>query len=147
MNESIIYDDAQRHLPAVEHAGLDAGQADVHTAFFLAWLIDRDFVSATFRTAHRELLKQHRSGDRSAIDIYRAVGRRLSSDMLSDEGNAFAQAYYQSATGQYLQDYAELLVGDLPSDYHVTFSGENRELIQRRIDDRYAVWRASHLRA
>lgn len=146
LNDVIIYDDAERHLQAVQHAGLDPSQADVHTAFFLGWLIDRDFISAALREGHGDVLREYQTREKTALDIYRLLGQRLDSSMLSDEGNAFAQAYYSPSHDQYLRDYAELLVRDLPSDYHVQYTWDNYGVIQKRIDDRYSVWRASHMR-
>src|SRR6185436_6550610 len=61
-------------------------------------------------------------------------------DMLSEEGNGFAQYYFDFERGQYLRDYGELLAKGLPTMYHVADSWANYERLKARIDKRYREW-------
>jgi hypothetical protein len=141
MNNPVVYDKAKYHRESVELAGLDEVQAEVHTAFFLGWLIDNNLISDEMRDECGELLAEYKSRKKTAIDVYGWWDCCLVDDMLSDEGNAFAQAYFDFTNGQYLTDYADLLVQDLPSEFHVPYTWENYEIIRRQIDRRYSDWR------
>jgi len=140
MNNPVVYDKAKYHRESVELAGLDEEQAGVHTAFFLGWLIDNDLVSDEMRDECGELLADYKSRKKTAIDVYGWWDCCLIDDMLSAEGNAFAQAYFDFKNGQYLTDYGELLVRDLPSEFHVPYTWENYEIIRLQIDRRYTDW-------
>jgi hypothetical protein len=143
MNDPVVYDKAKYHRESVELAGLDEVQAEVHTAYFLGWLIDNDLLSDEMRNECAELLADYKSRKKTAIDVYGWWDCCLVDDMLSDDGNAFAQFYFDFENGQYLADYADLLVQDLPSEFHVPYTWENYEIIRLQIDRRYAEWRQS----
>ena len=70
----------------------------------------------------------------------------LTSDQLTEEGNAFAASYVALGVGPYLNDYADVLARDLPTEYHVADTWENYDLLARRIDERFAAWRAAQTR-
>jgi hypothetical protein len=140
MNQPVVYDKAKYHSKTVLDAGLDDVQAEVHTAFFLGWLIDNDLMSDEFNGECPELIAQYKSRETTALEVYEWWDCCLIDDMLSDTGNAFAQHYFDFQRGQYLAEYAELLVCDLPTAYHVPYSWDNYELIRRRIDQRFHEW-------
>ncbi|MGH7457354.1 MAG: hypothetical protein ACRENG_38750, partial [bacterium] len=73
--------------------------------------------------------------------LYRAVGGVLSEDMLTAEGNAFTQQYFDFDNGQYLDDYDELLAEHLPSFFHVAETWENYDILAKRIDERFTAWK------
>jgi len=75
--------------------------------------------------------------------VYEWWDRCLISDMLSDEGNAFAQAYLDFERGEYLRDYAQVLQRDLPSEFHVAYTEQNYQSMRAVIDARYAGWKAN----
>lgn len=143
MNDPVVYDKAKYHRESVELAGLDEVQAEVHTAYFLGWLIDTDLLSDEMRDECAELIADYKSRKKTAIDVYGWWDCCLVDDMLSDDGNAFAQSYFDFTNGQYLADYADLLVQDLPSEFHVPYTWENYDIIRLQIDRRYAKWRES----
>jgi len=143
MNQPTVYDKAKYHYESVEKAGLDEAQAGVHTAFFLGWLLDNDLMSSDFASESSELISQYKSGDKTALDLYSWWGGCLIDDMLSDEGNQFAMHYFDFSNGQYMNDYIDLLVVDLPSEFHVEFNRGNREIISLQIDRRFEDWKTS----
>ena len=63
--------------------------------------------------------------------------------MLSDEGNAFAQDYFDFSVGKYIDDYAESLIRKLPSEFHVPYTWENQKKINHQISKRYSDWKRS----
>ena len=143
MNQPIVYDKAKYHYESVEQAGLDEIQAEVHTAFFLAWLLDNDLMSSEFLGECPDLIAQYKAGEKTALDVYSWWDCCLIDDMLSDEGNAFAMHYFDFENGRYMNDYIDLLVVDLPSEFHVEFNQANYEVISSQIDRRFKDWKAS----
>lgn len=136
----IIYDKASFHHETVVDAGLDDVQTEVHSAFFLGWLIDNDLTSDEFNRECPELVAQYKSREINAIKVYEWWDCCLVDDMLSETGNAFALHYFDFDRGQYLADYTEFLVGGLPSEFHVPYSWDNYEIIRKRIDQRFHEW-------
>ena len=65
----------------------------------------------------------------------------LAGEMISDEGNAFGQEYFDFSKGQYISDYVELLQGSLPSEFHVIYDDANYSVLKNRIDERYREWK------
>jgi hypothetical protein len=60
---------------------------------------------------------------------------------LNDEGNAFAQAYFDFEKGAYLSDYDRVLTGGLPSQYHVADTWGNFDALRPVLDKRLEEWR------
>ena len=141
MDSPVVYDKGKYHDETVQGLALPEEQASVHTAFFLGWLMDRGLIGGEFAEDFGEPIAGYLNRTITAVAAYEAWDRCLLSDMLSDEGNAFAQAYFDFEKGQYLADYGELLVEELPSEYHVEYSWENQHLMNSRIDARYAAWK------
>jgi hypothetical protein len=137
----VIYDKAKFHAATVAAAGLGPEQAYVHTAMFLGWLIDHDLVSRELLDTAAQPVAQFKRREITPVQVYEWWDGCLLDEMLDDEGNAFASAYFDFDKGQYLDDYRELLVRELPSEFHVPFTWENYRTIAKRIDERYDRWR------
>jgi hypothetical protein len=145
VTDLVVYDKAKWHYGADNWPGdLDADQAFVHTGLFIGWLAERQLLSDEMTEDCPELGSAVAAG-LSGTQIYRMMDGVLTSEDLSDEGNAFAAAYFDFEGGMYLSDYHRLLVGDLPTQYHVADTRENYELLRSRIDERFAQWRAGTL--
>jgi len=71
----------------------------------------------------------------------------LAGEDLSDEGNAFAEVYFNFERGTYLQDYEKLLGAGLPTLYHVADSWENYAILRTCIDQRFAEWKSGVLKS
>ena len=138
---SFVYDKAKYHDETIEEFGLPEEHAANHTVFFLRWLIERRLMSALFETDGADLVRAFRAGEASSHALYDWWDRCLIDDMLSDEGNAFAQSYFDFERGGYLKDYARTLQRDLPSEFHVPFTEQNYQAIRAVIDQRYDDWR------
>jgi hypothetical protein len=139
----VVYDKAKYHDDTIQELGLPEEHAANHTVFFLRWLIEHSLMSEVFETEGAQVLAAFRTGDASIHQLYDWWDRSLVDDMLSDEGNAFAQTYFDFEQGQYLKDYAHILQRTLPSEFHVSYTEENYQAIRVVIDRRYLEWRSA----
>ena len=133
----VVYDKGKYHDESVADAGLPEQHAVHHIVYFLRWLIEHDLVSDEFSAG--DALPAYHAGERDIIWLFEWWDRVLASDMLSEPGNAFARSYFDYDRGQYLADYEEVLVGTLPSVFHVEYGEDNYRRLAERIDER---WRA-----
>lgn len=98
-------DDLDRHLPAA--GSID--RAAVPLGMYLAWCGNLHLLSATFQQTHELALTRLRYRDLSPAEFLTAcTGGHLDAEDLSDEGRAFAQAYYPD----YLADFRDAFGGD-----------------------------------
>jgi hypothetical protein len=135
-----VYDKAEYHSDIDFPKGLPRKQAFVHTGMFVGWLIEHDMIAKDFLEETQGFKERKITG----AQVYKAWDGCLISDMLTDEGNAFAKYYYAGADGLgglYFEDYKAALVGDLPSLYHVKDTWENYDVIKKKIDQRYETWK------
>ena len=140
MSRPVVYDKAKYHYGGDWSAGLPDEQAFVHTGLYLGWIIDRELHSPLM-AEDEELIARFRARQITGPEVYEAWDGCLVDDMLSDEGNAFSQHYFDFARGRFLSDYEELLVDGRPSLYHVPNTWENYDRLKERIDRRYADWK------
>lgn len=133
-----IYDNARNHFLGNFPETLPIEQAYVHIGMYLGWIIENDLYSEFFE-------------DEAGTSIFRFKRREISCTILSElwdgylghelfdrTGNMFTYYYYGG--GLYRRDYEKMLVGKLPSLYHVNDSWENYEKMVAQIDQRYAEW-------
>ena len=140
MNQPIVYDKAKYHLESVHELGLPDSHASNHTAFFFSWLIKHNMLNAEFEGHGSKILEKYRADKTSIHKVYEFFDCCLVSDMLTDEGNAFTQAYFDFEHGQYLHDLYGRLKKDLPSEFMIEYTLENERLIHSLIDRRYQAW-------
>jgi hypothetical protein len=141
MTEPYVYDKAKYHYGGSYPDDLPIEQAFVHTGMFLGWLIDNDLYSEEFKEDMEGYIAAFKAREMTGAKIYEERDGALVDDMLNEEGNAFAQAYFDFEKGKYLDDYDELLVQDLPSLFNVEDTWDNYTFIANRISDRYAEWK------
>ena len=142
MSGPIVYDKAKWHSDGDYPADLPQRNAFNHTGFFLGWLIDNDLLDAEITDEFPDAIEAFRRRDTTGPALYRSFDGALDEYMLNDEGNAFAQCYFDFDTGQYLNDYDEILSSGLPTMYHVDDTWENYDKLKQRIDQRFNEWRA-----
>ena len=139
-----VYDKAKYHSDIDFPKGLPRKQAFVHTGMFVGWLIEHDMIAKDFLEETQGFKERKITG----AQVYEAWDGCLTSQALTDEGNAFAKYYYAGADGlggPYFEDYEAALVGDLPSLYHVKDTWENYDVIKKKIDQRYEAWKKQAL--
>jgi hypothetical protein len=131
------YDKAKWHYEGDYPKSLNWKQAFVHTGMFVGWLHDHGMVTDEF-LAMGSVGRRFKQRQITGAQVYEIWGGCLLSDQLTEQGNEFAHFYYK---GKFGDDYQALLVGSLPSFYHVKDTWQNYETIKRRIDERYAAWK------
>jgi hypothetical protein len=141
MNQPKAYDKSKWHDEAVAKFGLPQEHASHHIVFFFRWCIEHEFVSDWLRTELPEDYAAVREGRLSALDYFEKLDRCLIDDMLTDECNAFAAAYFDYERGRYIEDMIGTLKGSLPSEYHIPFNDDTYGRIKQVIDGRYAAWK------
>ena len=135
------YDKAKYHYETVQEEGLPDAHAANHAMYFMRWLIERDMMSEFFCNEGKEPLAGFRRGEWTIHQVYGWWDEVLAGDMLSDEGNAFAIAYFDFDKGVYLKDYEETLLGKYESTWHIPFTEENYRKFKTVIDRRYEEWK------
>jgi hypothetical protein len=135
-----VYDKAEYHYDGDFPKGLPRKHAFVHTGMFVGWLIEHDMIAPDFLEETQRFKERKKTG----AQVYKAWDGSLTSDVLTDEGNAFAKYYYGGADGNggpYFDDYEATLTVGLPGLYHVKDTWENYDTIKQKIDLRYEAWK------
>ena len=128
----VKYDDAEYHgEPAIE-AGQPAEHGATHIGLFLSWLVRHDLHDPEL--FDEQDLADVRAGTMPGSDLLGLVDGKLLSDMLTDEGIAFADARY----GPYLAAYGELFA-ERP-DYSIEDDATAEALVHPLLDGMYADW-------
>jgi hypothetical protein len=70
-----------------------------------------------------------------------ACDGKFTDEDLNEEGNAFAEDYFDFDRGQYLADYQATLGADLPDLYYVKDSWDNFDRLRPVLDRRFAEWK------
>jgi hypothetical protein len=143
--EQEAYDKAKWHYGGDFPEELDDIQGFVHTGMFFGWLLERNLVAEWTIREIEGVVEDFRAGRATGVDLYESFDGCLFPEMLTDEGRAFADAYYRPEQF-FLGDYEAVLGGDLPTLYHVLDTRENYELLRDRLDLRFIQWRRGHLR-
>ena len=141
MAEQIVYDKAKYHYDGDFPADLEIEQGFVHTGMFLGWIIEHDLYSEWFGKELAGYVAACKAREMTGAKVFEACDGVFMEDMLSEEGNRFAQYYFDFERGKYLSDYGELLGQGLPTIYHVSDSWANYERLRARIDKRYGEWK------
>jgi hypothetical protein len=141
MDNPHVYDKAKYHYESVEGFGLPAEHASNHTVPMLRWLIENDLMSTMFKQDGEQALTAFADGSSSIHKVYEWWDCCLISDMLSEQGNAFAMQYFDFERGKYISDYKTTLQGSLPSEFHVQYTEENYSKLKAVIDRRYSEWK------
>ena len=137
------YDDASWHYEGDFPRDMPIEAGGTHIGMFLAWALLSGLSGELHLVDLPEELEQLRSRTVTTGAFFmKACDGKLTEEDMNDEGNAFAQNYFEAQTGQYLYDYENTLGGDLPDLYHVADTWENFERIKPLLDQRFGEWRA-----
>jgi hypothetical protein len=136
------YDDASWHYGGDFPKDLPIEAGATHTGMFVAWAFLSGLAGEFHLNESPALLEKLRSRSITPGQFFLdACDGKFTDDDLSDEGNAFAQAYFAFEHGSYIRDYDQVLVGSLPSQYHVPDTWENFEKLRPILDKRLEEWR------
>jgi hypothetical protein len=141
------YDDASWHYGGDFPADLPDEAGATHSGMFVTWALltglSGDIHITDFPDDIPKL--QLRSITPGAFFLSASDGKFTEED-LSNEGNDFAESYFNFESGNYLADYEETLGQDLPegrdSLYHIADTWENFDKLKPVLDRRLAEWRA-----
>lgn len=138
----VKYDDASWHYGGDFPDDLPDEAGATHTGMFVAWAL----LSGLAGELHvddfaedLEVLKRREIAP--GAYFLRCCDGKFTDEDLNDEGNAFAAAYFEFETGQYLADYERTLAGELPTTYHVADTWENFDQLRPILDQRLREWR------
>ena len=137
------YEDVSWHNGAEDYPkDLPPAAAGTHTGMFMAWALMSGLASSELGGAAGEL--QARRITPGAFFVGQCDGKFTDED-LNDEGNAFAQVYFDPEGAQYLNDYDAVLCNGLQTAYHVPDTWASFERLRPRLDRRLVEWRRGEL--
>ncbi|MNJ57646.1 hypothetical protein D3C77_532440 [compost metagenome] len=132
-----VYDKAKYHYNGDFPEELSHDQAYVHIGFFLGWLIERNLCSTEFLNKYTEHIAAFKARDLLCSQLCKKTAGVLASDMLNEEGNAFAEKGYES----YVSDYLYFVDHeDAESTYDVEDNWEHYEMVRDELDISYEMW-------
>ncbi|MGO8933516.1 MAG: hypothetical protein ACLPLZ_08095 [Terracidiphilus sp.] len=137
------YDDASWHYGGNFPKDLPATAGATHTGMFVAWALLSGFAGDIYiRDFPNEIPKLLSRSVTPGEFFLESCDGKFTDDDLSDEGNEFAQAYFDFQKGKYLADYELTLGAGLADLYHVRDTWENFDRLKPVLDRRHAEWRA-----
>ncbi len=134
------YDRADWHYGGDYPPDLPPENGGTHIGMFLAWVVNNNLESDLhheYAESSLNAVKNHEMTGREFLEI--ECDEKFSDVDLSDEGNAFADYYYES--NLYITDYEKALAMELPSLYHVENTWDNYDKIAKLIDQKYEQWK------
>jgi tripartite-type tricarboxylate transporter receptor subunit TctC len=139
----VKYEDASWHSGADDFPKeLPAQAAATHSGMFLAWAL----LGGLGSTLHAGDLARLRSRQVTpGAFFYHDCDGKLTDEDLSEEGNAFAKAYFDPESARYLRDYDAMLCEGLQTAYHVRDTWQNFDKLKPRLDRRLDEWRRGAL--
>ena len=145
-NDAMKYDDASWHVSEDDSGEVNPFAGATHIGMFLAWAASRNLLGALHTEEFPTDLEQLRSRSFTpgAWFMENCDGKFTNED-LNEEGNFFAQSYYESTkegmTPAYFQDYADTF-RDLDIEmYQVPDTWETFDRIAPVIDSNFNEWK------
>ena len=138
------YDDASWHHGSDNFPPeLPDSAGATHTGIFVAWALLSGLGSEIHTLELPEGLAalKSRTITPGAFFLKFCDGKFTDED-LNDQGNAFAAAYFDFESGNYLDDYDESLGSEADSLYHVPDTWQSYDTISQVIGRRFSEWQA-----
>lgn len=139
------YDDASWHYGGDFPKDLPHEAGATHIGMFLAWMLLNGFASDELAEDSAEDIAAVRSRLITGAEfLMKVLDEKLTDQDFSDEGNAFANAYYQGEDddSRYVDDYFETFEVDETSLYGVPDTWKNYDKISMRMSERFTAWNA-----
>jgi hypothetical protein len=141
------YDDASWHYGGDFPDDLPEEAAATHIGMFLAWAITNDLAGELHLGDSQDSIQKVKNRSMTGREfLLKECDEKFTDEDLNEEGNLFAQYYYEGEDdhyGKYLADYEETLLSGLPSMYHVDDTWENFDKIESPISKSYQEWKAT----
>lgn len=139
----MTYDDASWHSGGEFPADLPASAGATHTGMFVAWAV----LSGLGGPLHAEDAFQLAArSDTPGAWFLSACDGKFTDEDLTDDGNAFTQAYFDFDEGNYLDDYEAAVGQGTPPGpqglYYVEDSWDTFDRLAPVLDRRFDEWRA-----
>ena len=137
------YEDASWHSGGDFPSDLPPEAAATHTGMFVAWAL----LSGLAGEIHVEDLEEDfpalkaRSITPGAY-FFQVCDGKFTDEDLNDEGNAFAESYFDPEKGKYLSDYEKVLADDVPGLYYVEDTWANYDRLAPTLERRFKEWKA-----
>src|SRR5262245_9153966 len=128
----MAYDKADWHSGGEYPEELPPENGGTHVGMFLAWALLRGLEGDLHREGSADGLDAVRTRAMTGRDfVFERCDGAFTDEDLSDEGNAFASAYYNSEDEEwgYMIDYGTVFESDGPTVYHVADTWENFDRI------------------
>jgi hypothetical protein len=137
----LILDKAKYHLQGDFPAEISKENAYSLGGMFLGWCAENNLTSDSLKEDFPKEIDDFLTHTGQVNDLYRICGGVLSEEELSSLGIAFANDYFNSENGLYMDDFVDILADKFPTPYHVPSTWENYDLLRRTIDQRFAEWK------
>lgn len=128
------YDDASWHAGGEFPEDLNEDAAATHIGMFLAWAALSGLASDEVRDELQPLQDRTTTPGQYLLNMWDG---KFDDSMLTPTGNAFAGKFFSD---DYVNDYIDLVVGDLPSVYHAEDSWANFDRLRPMLDRRFREW-------
>lgn len=137
-----VYDDASWHYGGDFDPALPPAAAATHIGLFMGWCVTRDLHNVDGDDAGRWLFAALARRELTPGAVIIALDEKLTDDLLSYEGNAFASKYYEGGRGpSYLDDYVDVFE-EVDDIYAVPDTWESLERISLVLDQRLESFRS-----
>jgi hypothetical protein len=141
------YDDASWHYGGDFPDDLPEEAAATHIGMFIAWAITNDLAGELHSADSQDSIQKVKNRSMTGREfLLRECDGKFTDEDLNEEGNLFAQHYYEGEDdhyGKYLADYEETLSSGLPSMYHVDDAWDNFDKIEPSISKAYQEWKTT----
>lgn len=135
------YDDASWHYGGDFPKYLPTAAGATHIGMFLAWAVLADMGSNFLLTevAPIDVPQLRRREITPGRFVIKACDEKFVDDLLNDEGNSFAGAYYLSDL--HLQDYQSAVGGSFESLYEIADDWTTFDALKPVFDHRFGEWK------
>ena len=141
-NQTVVYDKAKYHHDTIIQNKMKIVQSEVHTAFYLGWIVEHDLISNFMREEANWFIEDKKQIEKNAIKIYEWFDCVFLDEMLNEEGNSFTMFYFDFEKGQYIHDYMKCFNVSGGADFFgVKYNKKNYEAINKIISERYEEWK------
>lgn len=149
-----VYDKSKWHYDGVYPKNLPPENASIHIGMFITWCIENGLLSSEQLSENAGDIKKVKSRKLTGANyLINDCDETFSSDLLNDEGNEFAKAYYENETAftkkfnSYGDDFCDIFNEQAESNnfeyeslYHVEDTWKNYDLLKPLIEQRYHEW-------
>lgn len=138
----VKYDDASWHYGGDFPSDLPDEAGGTHAAMFLCWALHTNLGGELHTTLFKQsldllLVRKITPG----AYFFNHCDGKLTDEDFNQEGNIFAQSYFDFEKGKYLQDYENIVGKNLKSLYHVPDNWDTFDLLNPKINSRYEKWK------